>query len=199
MDRGDNPAIRADYVASTSPKWSRPKDAVEEPAVEAEPLAKTTMMFRNLPDGFTRLQLEELLDAEGFAAQYDFIYLPADLSTGACFGYAFVNIVTPSAARSFMDHFQGFDKWPVDCDKRAVVHTSEGIQGRDEQVERYRNSPLMHESVSDDLRPAIYRDGARVAFPESTVPLKPPRARAMTKRQTLTQKMASWGIAKRGS
>merc|ERR1712087_1003810 len=76
-----------------------------------------------------------------------------------------------------MGHFQGFQEWPVPSARRAVVHMSEELQGREEMIERYRNSPLMHPNVSDVLRPVIYSNGRRVPFPEPTVPLKPPRFR----------------------
>merc|ERR1712217_846035 len=100
---------------------------------------KTTLMFRNLPEGFTRSKLEELLQVERFACRYNFLYLPADLSSGVCFGYALINMVTASDAMCFIQHFQGFCKWPVACDKRAVVHMSEELQGLSEMTERYRN------------------------------------------------------------
>merc|ERR1712154_24824 len=57
--------------------------------------SRTTLMFRNLPEWFTRQKLEALLNAEGFGTLYDFIYLPAELGSGNCFGYAFINMVTP--------------------------------------------------------------------------------------------------------
>jgi len=186
-----SPADREAFVESRSSKWRCASwaSASDEPCEDE--VTGTTMMFRNLPEYFSRNMLEGLLDIEGFAKQYDFIYLPADLATGACFGYAFVNLVTTKCAQRFLHHFQGFERWPEPSAKRAMVHMSEGIQGKGEQVERYRNSPLMHPNVSDGLRPAIYNEGVREAFPEPLVPLKPPRMRANAKRnQGSTQKMA---------
>merc|ERR1711920_1142789 len=148
---------------------------------------RSTLMFRNLPQWFTQQKLEQLLKDEGFGMLYDFIYLPAELSNGSCFGYAFINMVTPQDAIRFVKYFQGFNRWPETDTKetetrRAVVHPSEQLQGLEEMVERYRNSPLMHSSVSDELRPAVYSRGVRVAFPEATAPIKPPRVRTSTKR-----------------
>lgn len=147
-------------------------------------------MFRNLPERFTRQNLEMLLQAEGFGALFDFIYLPADLGSGSCFGYAFINMVTPKDAEDFVRHFQGFDRWPEADARRAVVHMSEALQGLENQIERYRNSPLMHQSVADELRPAVYRHGFRVAFPLPTVPIHPPRMRTSTKRKALPRQAA---------
>jgi len=183
-----DPAVRASFVASRCDSWARPSwacmnDAAQEEEVAQETGSATTLMFRNLPDGFSRPQLEQLLDVEGYAGRYDFIYLPAELATGACFGYAFVNLVSSSDMRGFIRHFQGFDHWPVQSSKKALIHASEGIQGLEEQIERYRNSPLMHPSVADGLRPTVYREGKRATFPNPTAPLKPPRVRAAAKRK----------------
>lgn len=144
---------------------------------------QTTLMFRNLPVWFTRQHLEELLDKEGFGSLYDFIYLPAELGSGTCFGYAFINMVTSKDAERFVNYFQGFDQWPVEDARRAVVHLSEALQGLDEQIERYRNSPLMHPSVPDPLRPAVYSRGIRIAFPAPTAPIRAPRVRTSAKRK----------------
>jgi len=154
---------------------------------ESGPDERTTLMFRNLPEGMARCELEDLLDAEGFATRYDFLYMPANLGTKACFGYAFINMVTPGDARAFIEHFQGFQAWQAASEKRAAVHMSEELQGLEAMIERYRNSPLMHSSVSDVLRPVIYCGGRRAPFPGPTVPLKPPRARRPNRREGATQ------------
>lgn len=155
--------------------------AVEPAAQDAG--QKTTLMFRNLPVWFTRQNLEQLMNDEGFGMLYDFIYLPAELGSGTCFGYAFINMVTPKDAEQFVEYFQGFDRWPQADTRRAVVHLSEALQGLHEQTERYRNSPLMHPSVADELRPAVYSRGVRVPFPEPTAPIRPPRVRTSTKKK----------------
>lgn len=159
--------------------WTTPDDV----DLSEQSNHRTTLMFRNLPTSFTRAQLEELLASEGFGTRYDFIYLPAELTTRSCFGYAFINMMTADDAERFLQHFQGFDRWPVPDDRRAVVHLSEALQGLDEQIERYRNSPLMHNSVPDELRPAVYSNGQRIPFPEPTAPVRPPRVRTSAKKK----------------
>merc|ERR1712083_724394 len=94
-----------------------------------------------------------------------------------------MGMVTAREAERFLEHFQNFNRWPEPNDNRAVVHLSEALQGLDEQIERYRNSPLMHPSVADELRPVVYRQGVRVAFPEPTAPIRPPRMRTSTKKK----------------
>lgn len=154
------------------------------PSSGAAPAARTTLMFRNLPECFSRSRLEELLNQEGFRGSYDFLYTPGDHATGICCGYAFVNLVTEQAAQRFEEHFQGFSDWPEATLRRGFVQASEAVQGLEEQIERYRNSPVMHPSVHDDARPAIYRGGVRATFPSPTVPLVPPRARLSARRSS---------------
>lgn len=118
------------------------------------------------------------MDAEGFTARYDFLYLPAELRTGVCFGYAFINMVTAADAQSLVGHFQGFEHWPVSgTGKKAEVHLSESLQGLEEQIARYRNSPLMHPKVPDRLRPAMYKNGVRTPFPKPALSIRRPRLR----------------------
>jgi len=183
FDRAVHPLVVAPQVAYGNPYQDSPWIGMESHGTQNP--GKTTLMLRNLPEGFTRSKLEELLEAEGFAARYDFLYLPAELASGACFGYALINMATASDARFFIEHFQGFDDWPAACDKRAVAHMSEELQGLSELTERYRNSPLMHPSVPDAMRPAIYSNGSRVEFPEPTAPLKPPRARKANRKRAV--------------
>lgn len=149
--------------------FPRPHD--EQPVV-------TSMVLRNISPTCTRLDIERALDAEGFQCLYDFIYLPLDLCSGASFGYAFINLTNHTAADDFSRHFNGFKRWPAQGSKHLVVHACEVLQGLDQHVERYRNSPLMHSSVADKMRPATYRGGVREPFPEPTIKVKMPRKRS---------------------
>lgn len=141
---------------------------------------RTTLMIRGVPPDFTRSMLEALFDAEGFRACYNFIYLPADFSSGNSFHYAFVNLVVPEEATRFQSHFTGFNRWPAQwagCADGAVVEWSGKMQGFDELVQRYRNSPLMHARVPAGLRPAVYSQGQLVEFPAPTKLVFAPRVR----------------------
>lgn len=42
------------------------------------------------------------------------------------------------------------------------------LQGLEKHVEKYRNSPVMHDSVGHEARPILIQDGKRVAFPPPT-------------------------------
>mmetsp|Transcript_38453 Transcript_38453/g.105934 ORF Transcript_38453/g.105934 Transcript_38453/m.105934 type:complete len:361 (+) Transcript_38453:70-1152(+) len=137
----------------------------------------TTLMLRNLPKELNREMLLELLDTEGFDGAYDFVYVPVSFNTGACMGYALVNLVTPVDARRVSRNFEGFSSWPVDSDNVCTVSWSEPYQGYAQHVERYRNSPVMHDAVPDEWKPAVFVEGVRVPFPPPSTTIKAPKVR----------------------
>merc|ERR1719272_2556132 len=142
----------------------------------------TSIQMRQLPASMTRSMLVATLNAEGFKGKFDFVYVPIHFSNGEAFGYAFLNCITPDVALEVKDHFSNFTSWvrrvPTNESVQpcAVVGSSE-FQGFLEHVERYRNSPVMHSSVPDDHKPALFVNGLRVPFPGPTRRICAPRAR----------------------
>jgi hypothetical protein len=136
---------------------------------------QTTVMLRNLPNNYTRAMLLALIDAEGFAGSYDFLYMPIDFRTHAALGYAFVNMASPSEAERLKQCLDGFGQWSLPSSKVCSATWSQPHQGLDAHIARYRNSPLMHESVPDEYRPILFSRGERIAFPPPTKRVKPPR------------------------
>lgn len=151
-----------------------PAKDLPEPSTGAP---RTTVMLRNMPNNQTRAMLMELLAREGFAGQFDFLYLPMDFVSRASLGYAFINFSTPEAAANFMTAFNGFTKWSVPSRKVCGVSWSGPHQGLAEHIERYRNSPVMHEEVPDTFKPVLFSNGTRVPFPPPTRTLRAPRLR----------------------
>lgn len=135
---------------------------------------RTTVMLRNVPKSLTTEKLMDLLNDAGFEGCYDLVYLPRDFKTKVGLGYAFVNLNSAARAGSFFESFQGFSTWGVQSDKVCDVAWSV-LQGIDENVERYRNSPVMHESVSDEFKPVLVENNEKVAFPAPTKHIRPPR------------------------
>jgi hypothetical protein len=133
--------------------------------------------MRNIPNNYTREQLVEDMDAAGFRKDYDVVTLPFDILREVCSGYAFINFTTHKQAEKFKEHFHAFHGWQVPCDKLCETSWSDSMKGYDAFIERFRNSPVMHESVADKFKPALYRDGVRIPFPEPTKILKRPRSR----------------------
>mmetsp|Transcript_109400 Transcript_109400/g.310245 ORF Transcript_109400/g.310245 Transcript_109400/m.310245 type:complete len:367 (-) Transcript_109400:138-1238(-) len=147
-----------------------------ESQVGREP--KTTVAIRSIPCHLTRDELMLHLHARGFAGRYDFLYLPINLATCQSFGYAFVNLVSPEDAERIFAEFDGVS-WGQSGGGEAVVSWSSS-QGLDLHLERYRNSPIMHESVLDACRPVVLEGGVRVEFPAPTK--KVPRLRRLRTR-----------------
>lgn len=135
----------------------------------------TTAMMRNLPNSCTRDMLVELLRDEGFGGKFDFVYLPIDFKSKAGLGYAFVNLVDPDVAKEFHSHFTGFSNWPLPSDKKSWVTWSTSAHGLQANIDRLRNSPVMHESVTDEHKPVIFVGSERVPIPPATKAIRPPR------------------------
>lgn len=138
---------------------------------------RTTLMLRNIPNCYSRSLLLELLDGHGFKGSYNLVYLPIDFNTNCGFGYAFVNFVDTESADIFMSQLQGFQGWATPSDKVLDVTWSNAHQGFEAHVERYRNSPMMHDTVPDELKPVIFVSGERVPFPPPTKKPRAPRTR----------------------
>merc|ERR1719379_690789 len=135
----------------------------------------TTAMMRNIPPEYTRTKLLELVDSAGFTATYDLVYLPIEFRSETNLGYAFINFTKHEDADKFKEKFQGFKDWYVTSDKVCEVGWSDVIQGTADHIERYRNSPVMHESVPDEFKPALFKDGVRQSFPAPTKKIRAPR------------------------
>jgi len=147
---------------------------VERSKGERQSGSKTTVIWRNLPNNYTRDGLLELINSYGFQGSYDFFYSPVDFSSNALVGYAFINFVSTAEAQRFFSCFKGFNAWSLNSVKVSEVAWSQ-LQGLKDHLERYRNSAVMHPEVADDKRPALFQEGIRVFFPAPTKRLQPPQ------------------------
>merc|ERR1719163_743449 len=138
---------------------------------------RTTVMLRNVPNKYTTDMLKQMLDEEGYASCYDFLYLPMDFRNRVNIGYAFINFRSPDLARGFSVAFEGFDRWVYPSKKVCEVAWSHPHQGLGEHVERYRNSPVMHSSMPSDYKPRLYANGKEVPFPPPTRQIRAPKLR----------------------
>lgn len=134
----------------------------------------TTLMFRNVPNDLTREMLMDIIDSKGFAAKYDFFYLPMDFARAGNLGYAFINAVTHYDGRMMQKAFDGFQSWGIRSRKicQVVWSTSQGLINH---IDFYRNSPVMNHNVPEMCKPLLLKDGERVEFPPPTRALKPMR------------------------
>jgi len=132
-------------------------------------------MMRNLPKGYTRDMLKQVLDREGYAGDYDFLYVPYDFRTSTILGFAFINLVSPEVAQRFRKEFGGFRRWGIPTGKVCNLSWANlDQQGLETNIERYRNSSVMHKSVPEAYKPMVLVSGGPVKFPKSSKKLWPP-------------------------
>jgi hypothetical protein len=148
----------------------------QSPLPDDDPV-KTTVTVKNIPHNFTREMLTSLLDGAGFWARYNFLYLPADFRSMRSFGYAIINFVSHGDALCLGHVFHGYNGLldGTNSYKCLEIEWSASLQGLEMHVERYRDSPIMHKRVQDELKPMLFVRGHRVAFPRPTKALKMPR------------------------
>jgi len=177
VEAGAEESASSSAAAAAAP-W-RQEDVAEAPQVpQGCRDRRTTLMMRNLPNNYTRDMLVQLLDREGFAGSYDFVYLPVDFARGCGLGYAFVNLVDASLVTKFKCCFDAFSNWKLRTTKVCQVTFSDRDQGLKANIKRYRNSPVMHPSVSDEFKPCLFSDGVRVPFPAPNRSLRKPTKKA---------------------
>jgi hypothetical protein len=143
----------------------------EFPCAEDVDETKTTVMVRNLQSSVTQGMFVQQVCDYGFLGLFDFVYMPMNFRAQGNFGYAFVNFISVEVALRFMAHLRA-----LETDEQQWRSVWSTCQGLDANIERYRNSPLMHELIPLDCKPSIYdENGNQVAFPAPTKPFKKPR------------------------
>lgn len=140
----------------------------------------STVIVRNLSREINRASVLQCLDENGFGGCYDFIYCPLDYCTRKGFGYVMLNFMSSADAFRFRNKFHQFDgSWPEGTPARTGVLEvvwSRGVdrQGLQANIDRYRNSPVMHSIVPDDFKPVLLSCGTRIPFPRPTEKLEAP-------------------------
>jgi len=156
----------------------------------------TSVMFRNLPKKLTQSDFLQTLNAEGFLALYDFAYLPINFQKRETYGYAVVNFINHIVADHAMKLFEKFVSWPTVSRRASTTIWNSPGQGVVAHVERYRNSPLMHPDVPQDLKPMLFSCGFQVQFPPATKQLKAPPGLPKRKIPKCTVRISADGTAR---
>jgi hypothetical protein len=152
-----------------SKQWSANKASSQTTEEE-----QTTVMLRNLPNDYTRDMLITLLESQGFSGCFDFVYLPFDFKKHAGLGYAFMNMIDHKEAVRAMRDLPGFKDWKLKSNKVLQVTWSTPLQGLAANIERYRNSPVMHPDVPEQFKPLLLKAGHALPFPPPTKALQAP-------------------------
>merc|ERR1712048_199527 len=163
--------------------------APEDSAVGAKSLknedTRTTLMLRNLPNDYNRDMFLKMLDDESLTGEYDFVYFPIDFQTGSGLGYAFVNFTSHEEALRAWHLLDNCKNWFVPSTKTCEVRWSMPVQGLKANVQRYRNSPLMHQQVPDSYKPMVFSNGLRVEYPAPKKPIKFMPAKKVSKKREI--------------
>lgn len=141
--------------------------------------SRTTLRFSHLPRSWDCARLLDFLATEGaLRASFpesmmhaiDFLYVPMDFKSKRGCKIAYVNFTSPELAEQAHEQLQGIEL----KEGRFMEVRWSDEQGLANHVERYRNSPVMHESVGANWRPALFHQGERILFPPPTKTLKKP-------------------------
>jgi hypothetical protein len=164
-------ADRAGQAASSAQDQQPPDDDDDE--------IKTTLMVRDLPADLSQTAFVQDFRDIGYAGLFDFVYMPMNFrNPGSSFGYAFINFTSHGHALSIMNLFAS-GELQGSCQGWSAMWSSN--QGSCANVERYRNSPLMHNLVPAECKPAMFGNtGQQVAFPPSTRSIPKPRVHRPT-------------------
>lgn len=156
---------------------------------------RTTVVVRNIPKAYTRDDFVHFLHRFGYDECVDFVYLPIDArhNTKHNLSYGFINFTNPIDANVFKTMFQGFSEWgnggvsgaAKGLTKKCEVIWSTPYQGLTSQIDRYRNKPVMRDSVPDDHRPMLLFKGEPVPFPP-TLSHAPPKRHRIRRRRRCT-------------
>jgi hypothetical protein len=158
---------------------------------------RTTLIVRQTPREITRRRVMHALGEQGFGGDFDFLYCPLDYVSQKGFGYVLLNFTSPGAAGRFREKFHARPgSWLVAGHASAldiVWAIGENRQGLQANIERYRNSPVMHGIVPDEFKPIVLTRGRRVAFGRPTQKLEAPSKlpRAVWKAWTAGKKSGS--------
>jgi len=145
------------------------------PSESAMGCAPTTIMLRNLQEDLSQPALVEQLMQRGYTGLFDFVYMPMNFRGHGNFGYAFVNFVSHMVSMQFINQISGELCAESEVSQRWVIawSTCQGLAGN---IDRYRNSPLMHDLVPRECKPALYNEsGCQVSFPHPTKTIPKPR------------------------
>lgn len=156
---------RAENRVATSGRSSKKQ---KNPQGGSSGQERSTIMFRNIPQDCTRAAFQSMLDSEGFAGQYDFLYLAHNFDDWSALGYGFVNFVEHQTAERAMKALSDRVLWPDIEGQLCEVSWSKSLQGLQACIRGFRNSPVMHPCVNEKYKPVLMTYGRRCSFPEPT-------------------------------
>jgi len=148
------------HVQRTAEQMRLPSKA--EPST-LELVACTTLIIRKLGRSTSVEQLMTLLNFLGFAAKYDFVYVPRHFSKGLSFGYAVVNFVDHACA---LEALSKIAAGALSVNGTTVTaEWSDKMQGLQALIEKYRSSKVMKKGMPASFKPVVLSNGIPICCP----------------------------------
>jgi len=102
----------------------------------------TTVMLKNIPCRKLQEEVMELMDQNGFAGRYDFLYLPRDVKLQANLGYAFINFLSSEDARQFAKAMNGY-RFTGSASSKSCLVVPAHVQGRMNNIAAFKRTEVM--------------------------------------------------------
>jgi len=154
---------KEEVVVGTEEEEEEEEDEITQTTVDESEY--TTLMMRNIPNGFTRERMLEEMKMRDVMREVDFFYMPGDARHRRNVGYCFVNLVSPDGVRRFRDAFEGL-YFPQNGKSCAVCWGK--VQGQQENIDAYHKSAFV-ETHNGQYQPHILDNGVILPFPPSTM------------------------------
>jgi len=138
-----------------------PAEQMQAPS-KAEPsmfelASSTTLIIRKLGRSCSLEQFMTLLNCAGFAAKYDFVYVPRHFSKGSSFGYGIVNFVDNAFA---LEALSKIAAGALSVNGTTVTaEWSDTMQGLSALIEKYRSSKVMKKGMPASFKPVVLSNG----------------------------------------
>jgi hypothetical protein len=117
-------------------------------------------MIRNIPNRYTReMILTELNEKQTVSGTYDFLYLPIDFQNSCNLGYAFVNMVSPSAVVRLYNNMHGYP-WKLSRSSKICQLVWGRLQGKEALMAHFRGTVHLNNTPSAYRPIAIATDSA---------------------------------------
>ncbi|KAA1078154.1 hypothetical protein PGT21_029502 [Puccinia graminis f. sp. tritici] len=140
-----------------------PSNVMDLDRIECGSDPRTTCMIKNIPNKITDDMLFNFIN-EICPRGFDFLYLRMDFKARLNVGYAFINFLSVENVLKFAKAKLGV-KWGVFLSEKTVQMCYASIQGKENLIEKFRNSAIMEEEES--FRPKIYHSsGPLMGLPE---------------------------------
>eukprot|EP00928_Gymnodinium_smaydae_P046087 TRINITY_DN3067_c0_g2_i1.p1 TRINITY_DN3067_c0_g2~~TRINITY_DN3067_c0_g2_i1.p1 ORF type:complete len:150 (+),score=19.54 TRINITY_DN3067_c0_g2_i1:74-523(+) len=103
-------------------------------------LGLSTVMVRGICTSLRQDTIKDMIDEDGYAGQYDFLYVPLRKEGGRNSSQLFINFVSPDIATAFYDRYHGqHAKFARSGGRLSVLPASR--QGYDANVDFFMQCP----------------------------------------------------------